>query len=131
MFKLKGVRSEKLVHKLERAIQGYNLNALADSEIEIIEDENLPRLFGSRRSTIYIKSLAQASSVELLALLLLHELAHLKGIRSHREAMDFAHAHLKFGLLKRLRVEVELFLSEAFRVRGEIDGGAERAMESW
>ncbi len=31
----------------------------------------------------------------------------------------------------RLRLKVELFLFEAFRVRGEIDRGAERAMESW
>ncbi|MBS7637640.1 hypothetical protein KEJ49_01945 [Candidatus Bathyarchaeota archaeon] len=131
MFHLKGVRSEKLGCKVERAIQRYDLNALTDLEIEIIEDENLPRLFGSRGTTIYIKSLAQSSSVELLALMLLHELAHLKGIRGQREAMNFAYGHLKLSLLKRLKLEAELFLSEAFRVRGEIDRGAERAMESW
>lgn len=125
------MRSERLGYKLERAIQKYNLNALVDVDVEIIEDENLPRLFGSRRSTIYIKSLAQASSIELLALLLVHEVAHLRGIRNQEEAMNFAYEHLKFGPLKRLRVGVELFLSEAFRVRGEIDREAERAMESW
>lgn len=130
MFHLEGVRSEKLGYKLEKAIQRY-LSSLMDLDVEIIEDENLPRLLGSGRSTIYVKSLAQASSVELLALLLVHELAHLKGIKSQKDAMNFAHDYLKFGFLKRLKVEVELFLWEAFRVRGEIDRGAERAIESW
>jgi len=130
-FSFKGVKSDGLSSKLKRAIDRYNLHLLLEKDVEIIEDDNLPRLFGSRGNTIYIKSFAQSSSIDLLALFLAHELAHLKGVKDQRKAMEFALSYLKFGILKRLKVKMELFLSEAYRVKGEIDKTTEFAMKNW
>jgi hypothetical protein len=130
-FSFKGVKSDGLSSKLKRAIDRYNLHLLLEEDVEIIEDDNLPRLLGSRGNTIYIKSFAQSSSIDLLALFLAHELAHLKGVKDQRKAMEFALSYLKFGILKRLKVKMELFLSEAYRVKGEIDKTTELAMKNW